>query len=82
MRCSSPRDDYGELWEAACADVWITYSQKSRLLERVWTVAMVILINISIIFCCASCFKKWLKYRKESEREDERLQNLETAREV
>lgn len=82
LRCSSPVDDYGKQWELACNDIWYATNRKSKLLERMWTIAMVVLINISIIFCAASCFKKWLRYRKDAEREDERLQNLETAREV
>lgn len=82
LRCSSPKDDYGKLWEDACSELWYSDNRKSRLLERIWTIAMVVLINISIIFCAASCFKRWLRYRKEAEREEERLQNFETAREV
>lgn len=79
LRCSSPKDDYGKLWEVACNDVW--FATNNKLLERTWTVIFV-LINISILCCAASCFKKWLRLRKEAESEDERLQNLETTREM
>lgn len=82
MRCSSPREDYGKLWEVACYKIWNTTKDKSRLLQRMWTITMVILINVTLVFCAFSCLKKWLRYRKNAEREAERLQNTETAREM
>lgn len=82
LRCSSPIDDYGKPWEVACNDAWYSNYHPNKLIERIWTITMVILLNIGIVVCAAQCFKKWVKRRKEAEREEERLQNLETTREV
>lgn len=78
----SPEPHFGKLWDNACSDVWYIGNRPMGSIQKVWTVAMVILLMACANFCIVITVKKWLRARKVSFEEDERLQTIEETREM
>lgn len=72
----------GLLWEDACMDEWNPQEKRARITERIWTITMIILINVSFFLCAHSCLKRYRRKQREAREEEERLQNLEMSREL
>lgn len=82
LRCNSPENVYGKLWEVACNSEWYPKTRKMSTVEKVWTITMVFLINLTIVSCAVTCFKKWMHRREVAQAEEERLRHLEMTREL
>lgn len=82
MRCHAPENAHGKLWEIACYNEWYTNTRQMNMIERIWTIIMIILINLTILYCSVSGMKRYVRYRKEQRQEEERQGNLEAAREL
>lgn len=72
----------GLQWEAACMEDWNPQLQRSRIVERIWTVAMIVLINVCFFLCARSCFKRYRRHQREAQEEEDRQQSLEMSREL
>lgn len=82
LRCFSPKSAYDEIWESACYSDWYTNQKQPDVVSRIWTITMVFLVNVTILYCGISGFKRWISYRREVEEEQRRRSNLETSREL
>lgn len=79
MRCHTPEIAYNKLWEFACYNEWYTNAKKMNMVERIWTITMVILINLTILFCSVTVIKRWFRYRKDLQLEEQRQEIVETT---
>lgn len=82
LRCHTPEPAHGKLWEVQCYNDWYLTERKMNPIEKIWTITMVVLINVTIIYCAISGLKRWIRYRKKIEEERQRQENLETTREL
>lgn len=82
LRCFSPESAYDEVWESACYRDWYANQKQPDVVSRIWTVTMVFLVNVTILYCGISGFKRWISYRRDVDEEQRRQSNLETSREL
>lgn len=81
LRCySSLHGSHGVLWEVACSDEWDGTHRRFGAAETVWTMAIVILILVSVLYAVVYGVKLWLKCRRDLEEDEQRQENLETSR--
>lgn len=76
---------YGELWETACYSVWYANTTNARqpdIVSKIWTITMVVLVNLTILYCAISGLKRWINYRKILEEDQRRQENLETTHDL
>lgn len=64
----------------ACSDEWDGASVRFGAAEKVWTMAIIILITVSVLYSIVYGTKLWLKCRRDSEEEEERQQTQEITR--
>lgn len=82
LRFFSPKSAYDELWDSACYHDWYANQNHPELVSKIWTITMVFLVNVTILYCGVSGFKRWISYCKEVEEEQRRQNNLETSYEL
>lgn len=82
LRCYSTGNANGVLWEVGCSDYWDGPTRRIGAAEKVWTMAMGIIIAIAILYSVIYGVKWWAQYRKETREEHQRQENLETTREL
>lgn len=70
----------GILWEVACSDEWDGAHVKFGAAEKVWTLAVMTLILVSIMYSVVYGAKLCIKCRRDGEEEEQRQENLETTR--
>lgn len=81
MRCYSPvHGSYGILWEVACSDKWDGVRVRFGAVEKVSIMTIAILVAISVVYSVVYGVKLWLKCRRDLVEEEQRQENLETAR--
>ncbi|XP_053964918.1 insulin-like growth factor-binding protein complex acid labile subunit [Anastrepha ludens] len=81
VRCASPSHFYGKTWEGACANVWVPSGRTSRA-ERAWTTIMLCLLAIGVGTLIFTCFKKFVKSRKQRRNRNEYRQNRAEMMEI
>ncbi|XP_030371789.1 insulin-like growth factor-binding protein complex acid labile subunit [Scaptodrosophila lebanonensis] len=69
LRCGSPANNYGKLWENACMGVWMANVRSSHA-EEVWSNILIGIIVIGAIILIYSCLRKAV--RKHKVRHDRR----------
>lgn len=83
MRCHSPDEIYGLSWESGCAVIW--YPSRSAAMgtaEKVWTILMLTIVILVGGTCFIISVRKCVAGRKLTQREEERLRNIEESRDV
>lgn len=69
-------------WEIACANEWDQTNRRISTFEKIWTMAMAILIVLAILYSAIYGLRWWNQYRKEAREEQQRQENLEATREL
>lgn len=83
FRCYSSGNLYGVFWDTLCSDYWDEAPvRRASAFERVWTMLMVIVIVVALIYSSIYGLRRWARYRKEAREERQRQENLETTREL
>lgn len=82
LLCYSSSNVHGALWEVACSDQWDGAHRRFGAAEKVWTMAMGILIAITILYSVIYGVRWWANYRRECREEQQQRDNLETTREL
>lgn len=81
LRCySSTHGSHGVLWEVACSNEWDGVQRKYGAAEKVWTMAVAILVAVSVLYSVVYGVKLWIKCRHEHDEDEQRQENLETTR--
>ncbi len=72
---------FGLTWDSACSAEW--YSNGNTELgtaQKVWTYIMVTLLAFTGVMCLYMSIRRYVKGRKLTRLEEERMRNLEAAR--
>lgn len=80
LHCYSAHSDHGIVWEVACSEQWETAHRRIGATEKVWTMAMSMLIAIIIVYSVIYSIRWWLKHRRECRLEQQQQENRETSR--
>lgn len=82
LRCASPEEYYGALWEMACFHYWIQNSRPLGTAEKVWTIVLVGLLVFAGSLCMIMSVRKCIEGRAMTRREAEREAFLEEQRDM
>lgn len=72
MRCASPANYYGQLWDYACLSDW-TVSARNSSGEKVWSTIMLSILGLGLLALLFGCFQKMM--RKHKQRQNRREYN-------
>lgn len=74
---------YGQTWEDACATEWnADKNQAMGTAQRVWTFLMVAIVVLCGFICVVMSVRRCIEGRKLTQREEERIRNVEESREM
>ncbi|XP_017959754.1 uncharacterized protein LOC108653622 [Drosophila navojoa] len=72
LRCASPANYYGQLWDYACLSDW-TVSARNSSGEKVWSTIMLSILGLGLLALLYGCFQKMM--RKHKQRQNRREYN-------
>ncbi|EDW08371.1 uncharacterized protein LOC6578526 [Drosophila mojavensis] len=72
LRCASPANFYGQLWDYACLSDW-TVSARNSSGEKVWSTIMLSILGLGLLALLFGCFQKMM--RKHKQRQNRREYN-------
>lgn len=82
LRCASPEEFYGTMWEMACFNQWVQTERPLGTAEKVWTIVLIGLFLFAGSMCLIMSLKKCIEGRALTRREAERQAFLEEQRDV
>lgn len=82
LRCTSPEHVFGELWESACRDDWNPEVEKSHMVERLWTLMILVLFIFSLSIYVVRVVKNCRHRQREARVERQRQLNAELTQEL
>lgn len=80
LQCNSPEKVFGFSWDTACSAEWYTNGNTAQMTQKVWTYILVTLLVFTAVMCLYVTIRRYIKGRKLTRLEEERLRNLEAAR--
>ncbi|XP_037035716.1 toll-like receptor 6 [Bradysia coprophila] len=81
LKCNSPEKVFGLTWDTACSAEWYANGNTAvGTAQKVWTYILVTMLAFTGVMCLYMSIRRYIKGRKLTRLEEERLRNLEAAR--
>lgn len=81
LKCNSPEAVFDLTWDTACSAEWYSNDNTAAgMAQKVWTYIMVSLLALTGVLCLYMSIRRYMKGRKLTRLEEERMRNLEAAR--